>query len=309
MSLPPYNSMPGPIAQQVIAALRKEQNRKIIPFDALRLSAAHSAELERGVISEADMSRYDPLHAVYIYAQNKISVLGELLLELPACAKFAKAYAKAEDEYQPSGPPISPLTQSYFFNWAMFDSCVGQETIGTVAIDVCRKLEVGASLVRLFECLQNARMGLYVHEGVTGGQVLLRELVTGDRYRCIVPAGYMGQPGELWFVRVLSEPFETMPLGYSLVFNTPYVLGRLRDRTLVPADVGEWQAFLERTIPKTGLADTGAAYAQLMKYGLTANYWNEYVFEAYVTHRQDMILLAGFPDVSESRPHAHGNEV
>lgn len=37
-------------------------------------------------------------------------------------------------------------------------------------------------------------------------------------------------------------------------------------------------------------------------------YWNDFVFEAYVNHRTEVIYLAGLPVVSESRSHSevHG---
>ena len=41
-----------------------------------------------------------------------------------------------------------------------------------------------------------------------------------------------------------------------------------------------------------------------MKYGLTKFYWLEYIFEAYVNHTPDLVLLTGFPDVKASLPHA-----
>ncbi|MFH0908796.1 MAG: hypothetical protein V1929_08540 [bacterium] len=300
----------GPVSRKVLAALEKELNRKVIDFESVRLGAERAKELERGVISDADMKDLDPLHAVYAFAQNKMSVMVEYLAELPMCAKLADTYSDAEEEYMPSGPPMSPLTSSYFFCWGVFDSSSGKakETLGTVAIEVCRTLGTDSSLVRLFELMQDSRMGLYVHEGVVGSQVLLREFVTAKPYRCVVPAGYSGRPGEIWFARVLPEPFETTRMGYSLVFNTPYVICSEKGGRFVLADPKEWQAFLDRTIPKTGIKDAGKAYAHLMKYGLSSNYWNEYVFEAYVNHRQDMILLTGFPDVPSSRPHSQLNE-
>lgn len=46
------------------------------------------------------------------------------------------------------------------------------------------------------------------------------------------------------------------------------------------------------------------AYAHLMKYGLTRNYWNEYIFLAYRNFRQDVIMLEGIPDIAESLPHS-----
>jgi hypothetical protein len=299
----------GPIARKVIATLGKERRRRTIDFSALKLGAEKAEELERGVISETEMREYDPLHAVYIYAQNTMSVLVEQITELPMCAALTDAYAAAEEEYMPSGPPMSPLTGSYFFCWGVFDSAVGQqkETLGTVAIDLCRAIGTEPSLVRLFEHMQASRMGLYVHEGVDGPHVMLREFVTGTLHRCISPAGYLGQPGEMWFVRVLPEPFESLHMGYSLVFNTPYVIGRYNGH-FKPANPAEWQAFLDRAIPETGIANNGEAYSHLLKYGLSRTYWNDYLMDAYVNHRPDVIMLAGIPDVPASLPQSRENE-
>lgn len=293
----------GPISRKVVAALERERRRRIIDFSALKLGAERAEELERGVITETDMREYDPLHAVYIYAQNKMSVFVEQIADLPMCAEMADAYSAAEEEYMPSGPPMSPLTRSYFCCWGVFDSAVGQEneTLGTVVIDLCRTIGTEPSLVRLFEHMQASRMGVYTHEGVDGGHVLLREFVTGAQQRCLSPAGYMGSPGETWFVRILPEPYESLPMGYSLVFNTPYVIGRY-DGDFRPADPGEWRAFLDRTLAKTGIVEAGGAYAHLMKYGLSRNYWNDYLMDAYVNHRPDMIMLAGIPDMPASLP-------
>ena len=54
----------------------------------------------------------DPVHAVYTFVQNITSVLSEGVSQLPEMKKFAKIVAKSEDEYMPSGPPMSPLTAS-----------------------------------------------------------------------------------------------------------------------------------------------------------------------------------------------------
>jgi hypothetical protein len=35
------------------------------------------------------------------------------------------------------------------------------------------------------------------------------------------------------------------------------------------------------------------------------NYWNEYIFLAYVNHRTDATFMAGIPDIRESLPHAY----
>jgi hypothetical protein len=78
----------------------------------------------------------------------------------------------------------------------------------------------------------------------------------------------------------------------------------------------QWTAFLNRTMAKMGLpisqpassetgpADSHPALESLMKYGLSRNYWNEFILLAYFNHRYDVILLTGLPDVPESLPHA-----
>ena len=93
--------------------------------------------------------------------------------------------------------------------------------------------------------------------------------------------------------------------GYSVVFTTPYVIGKVKDDKLYYISDGkDWLAFIERNLSKTSIKEHIPAYEFLMKYGFERNYWNEYTFESYVNHRNDMILLTGFPDVPLSRPHS-----
>jgi hypothetical protein len=68
--------------------------------------------------------------------------------------------------------------------------------------------------------------------------------------------------------------------------------------------VAQWEAFFEWTLPKTGIKAPVPAYEKLMKYGLARNYWNEFIFDSYVSSRAEMIMLARYPDVRASLPHA-----
>jgi len=191
---------------------------------------------------------------------------------------------------------MSPLTGSYFTSWAFFDACVGKkrETIGTIILALSKPLGLDPQLVGALTEMQASRMGLYVHEGHRERFVVLRELVTDEVVESLVSAGYRGKRGEVWLVRVHPPPVP--PAGYSVVFTTPYVI-------LEPG-LAEWKAYLRRTLPKIGVDDEVSAYENLMKYGLGRNYWNEYIFEAYVNHQHDAVFLMGLPDVEESRPHS-----
>jgi len=45
-----------------------------------------------------------------------------------------------------------------------------------------------------------------------------------------------------------------------------------------------------------------------MKYGLSPNYWHEFIFLAYVNYRFNVVFLTGLPDVPESLPHASDDD-
>lgn len=216
------------------------------------------------------------------------------------CAPSLKIIGRAEDHYMPGGPPMSPLSTSYFTCWAFFDVCHGRddETIGKIAIAVGRAFGTDPELLRLFQLMQDSRMGVYVHCGAEGGLTVLRELVTGVEHRAIVPSGYAGRAGELWYARVLPPPVTGST--ESVVFTTPYVLIRPgRD---------EWEQYFERTLG----FDLGQTrldrYARHLKFGPTRSYWNDFVFEAYANFQTEAVFLAGVPDIAESRPHSAVND-
>ena len=311
------NQGSGPIAQKVVSEIRKVRAQKIVDLSQFRQAWLDAESLDKTIITEKEMAALDPVHAVYVYAQNKMSVFSEQLGELPELSKLVNALADAQDEYMPSYPPMSPLTTSYFTCWELFDFTIGikRETFGTIIIEACRTLGVDNGLTTIFELMQSSRMGLYVHEGVSEKIVFLRELVTGKAIKAVSPAGYRGKPGEMWFVRVLPEPFPEMGRGYGVVFTTPYVLVELdRNDRLLPPSEKRWMEFFERNLPAINLKDRVVAYEFFMKHGLSRqkkryprsgmHYWNEYIFEGYVNHQDNMILLAGYPDMPLSRPHS-----
>ncbi|NVM23234.1 MAG: hypothetical protein HWN68_15795 [Desulfobacterales bacterium] len=304
--LNPKISGRGPISKKVLSGLRKSISKKVIDLSELKNAKIHAESLEKTVISEKELSRFDPLHGVYVYAQNKISILVEQLGELPALSKLTNAYADAQDLYMPSGPPMSPLTTSYFSCWGFFDLCAGikRESFGTVTIDLCRSLNVDQGLIKIFECMQNSRMGFFVHEGISEGYVLLRELITQKQIRVIVPSGYLGESGEIWFARIMPEPFPELNYGYSVVFTTPYIISEMKNDKFIFSSEKNCILFFERNLEKTKIKEKKCAYEFLMKYGLNRCYWNEYIFEGYVNYKHEMIILAGFPDIPLSKPHS-----
>lgn len=243
----------------------------------------------------------DPIHAFYASGQHMASIFSEVISGAPEMKEFYDAADDAEDLYMPSGPPVSPLTPSYFTFWVFFDLTFGKdrETIGTCFIDLADLLGIPPHLVELMRLLQSSRMGIYEHGGVSKRKFLeLKELLTGKTFRCICPAGYLGRPGELWYTRVLPPPVDSG--DYGVVMTTPYIL--------MGHSQGEWVTFFGRQGIVESDPKLESRLAHFMKHGTSRNFWNEFIFEAYFNHRPEFIILEGIPDLPETLPHSDVNE-
>ena len=272
--------------RKLVQELRREAGSIQKALDALKQGA--TARLSHGVA-------LDPLHAVYVAVQNVTSVFAERVSEFPEFDPYYRAVLHAQDEYIPGGPPMSPLTGSYFTTWAFFDLRFGpdRETIGTCLLDVGGLLGMSTEVVEAVRLMSETRMGVYEHGGIEDGRCLLRELITDDESECHVPAGYPGKAGELWFVR-LCPPVE--PVSYHVAFTTPYIL----------TDFGraDWTAYLSKSLIGLTAPEKRRRLGEFLKYGKGPGFWNEFVFQAYHHHRPDAIFLTGLPDVPGSLPHA-----
>lgn len=261
---------------------------------ALRLMRAEVRKLEaREFVNE------DPLHASYARAQHLVSVFAEAVSPLPEFEMYYGIVAKAEDEYVPGGPPISPLSGSFFTTWAFFDVRFGPdaETMGTVLLDMADRLGVSSPTCLAVRQFQQTRMGIYEHTGANGMRQTLRELLTGEKYSCIVPAGHVGRKGELWYARICP------PLpgrDYHVVITTPYVL--------TSPSKADWVAYLERTLDGIPGNDLPSRLQHLLKFGRHPHGWSEFVFEAYCGHTREAIFLEGIPDRPATLPQADATE-
>jgi len=268
---------------------------------------------------------HSPLFARYVAAQQLASVYAENAGHLPELAPFSDAVIAAEDEYMPGGPPMSPLTESYFWLWAIFDLRFGpdRETMGDLIL--AATVESGlpdGPLVETLTLLARSRMGVFIVEEhpladpdapEVGGLVRLREFVTGDRVVAEVSSGHRGEPGELWYARV-CPPIPGVA-DHGLVMTTPYVL-----RGTSRAD---WSLYLRRalashaaTLEATPAAGTTAPppgddaarkrhlLHDFLKYGPTAHHWHEYVMLGYDGYTREAIFLSGIPDIPATLPHA-----
>ena len=289
----------GVISKKLASRFRKAQKQV---GDLRRQVAADFAQVPKDVkgIEALVRSGHDPLHAAYIAAQNFTSFFAEAVSQFSEFAPYCKIVGPAEEEYMPGGPPMSPLTRSYFTTWAFFDVRFGpdRETIGTCLLDVADLLGMDPFMAETIRQFQNSRMGIYEHFGVEDGRCCLRELVTDQEFRCHNSSGYRGKPAELWYVRLCSPILDLA--DYHVAVTTPYIL--------IGTTKEDWTAYLKKNL--MGSDDTKKALHEFMKFGKAANSrkpnesWSEFIFQAYHHHQSDAIFLAGLPDVKGSRPHA-----
>jgi hypothetical protein len=279
-------------------ATRLKQGRKLadeLRREAKSIRATLDALQHGGPPRKSQGEASAPLHAVYTAAQNVSSLFAERVSVFPEFNPHYQLAAEAEDEYLPSGPPMSPLTRSYFTTWAFLDLRFGpdRETIGTCLLAVGESLGLEPGAVEVIRSFSESRTGIYEQVGTKGGRCRLRERITEDEFECHVPAGYAGREGELWYVR-LCPPLQ--PAEYHVVLTTPYAL--------LGFGKPDWTAYLSKSPTGLTTPEKRRRLHELLKYGREPNQWNEFIFLAYHHHQSDAIFLTGLPDVRGSLPQA-----
>ena len=292
----------GSVADKIARKMLKARRSKV--FDLTGWQEGRQMALEAGFGNEGQgfgekFADLDPCHAIYVMGQNVVSVMTESISMMREAKGFVRIVGDAEDEYMPQGPPMSPLTLSYFAMWSAFDVRFGSsgETMGSCILRLAPIFDCPSWLVETIERMQRSRMGFYVHCGSDcDGGVLLREVGSRETVPCCVPAGYAGREGQIWFVRLLEPPSHLC--RQHIVFITPYVILGYPEQAFVDY-LGHELARMEAKKP----LKVDDAHGHLMKYGPDPNHWNEYLTCAYSRHQYDAIFLTGIPDIRQSLPH------
>src|SRR5689334_11400218 len=110
----------GAISKKLASRFRKAKKKL---GNLRRQVAADFGHVPRDVKTVQALVRagHDPLHAAYIAAQSFTSYFAEAVSQFPEFAPYGQIVGPSEEEYMPCGPPMSPLTMSYFTTWAFFD--------------------------------------------------------------------------------------------------------------------------------------------------------------------------------------------
>jgi hypothetical protein len=255
----------GPISRKLITQIRGIKAQKVIELPAWSQAKKYAANaVQENQPSLQTVSEF----GLYVYVNNWAISMVELLQDVPDLRKLMQKLFQAQEEYMPEGPPMSPLTKSFFYQWAIYDLPVGlkRETMGAILLAVGRYLKMDPEFLAVLQKLVDGRLGIYVNDGQNAETVTLKELFTGQSQQAVSSSGYLGKRGELWLTRVMPPP--TDGFSRSVVVTTPYVI-------LNPG-VDGWTEYFNRTFPKTQRKEPIFAYQYLMKFGLQPDYWPEY---------------------------------
>lgn len=295
-------SVTGPLARKVIKLMKMHEKSKIINLQTVKNAKQSGKEYQKSIASIEQLQKHDSLTALYINAQNHLSVLMEIFAEMPVLKNIVKHIMLAEDKYMPSYPPASPVTGSHFYCWSAFDLMIGgvkKESFCTVISDYCKSIKFDPMLVEIFENFQQSYCGIYIQEGINDDFVILREIITNKEVTVKVASGYTGKVGEIWYARVMPPLFDLS--DYSVVFGTPYIISEVFGRNIQT----EWLGYFERQLSISQNINKEKSYQDFMKFGRNKDFWMEYITLAYLGFSSESIDIGGIPDIPESLPLGH----
>ena len=235
----------------------------------------------------------------YMMVFNICNEFNEQLLDtIPLLDPFNNRVCDMQEEYMPSGPPMSPVTTSFFNAWMALDAPISEAlTLGLLYSRYIREKKVMLYAEKAMDNLNASYVSLYQVVGGDLKQTILWDILEKRELSAAIPihdysvATYKPSVGDVWYARILpSLRSEDFP---HVVFGTPLIF-RLTKRE-------DWESFFSRRIASKG--SDREELRNYLKRGDSFGYWLEFVFQTYVGHTREVIFAEGIPDIKQSRPH------
>ena len=258
------------------------------------------------IFEEMTKADADPQFVLYTTVQMQMLSLAAMLEKSGSVDEYQTAVESARATYMPGFPPMSPVTDSYFFLWSLLDLKFGenQDNIGRIAVELMTEIGSPTELLGVCDKLLSSRMGIYETVDVDDDLLVVGELVTGRELLVDAPSGYFGAEGMLRFVRL--GPPELHDAEYWTELTTPYILqGHSAD---------DWTRYLHSVMPQSvGLDGTASTrvedrLAAVFQEDCGALPWLEFIFQGYHSYRGETVFLTGIPDDPASLPHAEESD-
>ncbi|MEO8177841.1 MAG: hypothetical protein ABI895_03315 [Deltaproteobacteria bacterium] len=292
---------------------------KLLPADVLEQT--RSAQL---MAAPEDQPWPAELEELMLHYMALVHAAGKLL-GAPPFERLARLYEQLEEEYQPSGPPKSPVYNSYSMQHILAEvpQGVARETPYSVLARLTRTDPARARLHRLAQTLADSHLDLYRVKQATASAAELVH-VRSDASVSVLVTGPFLRDEDLALARVLR--FEER----AFIADSPYLLkasvqdwleyvervaaahaGSAADRVAqarslpAGAKLSAKQLAQRRKLRSQAASESGTdeALVRHLKHGASARFWFEYVVHGYAGERNGIVYLAGVPDRPETLPH------
>ena len=237
----------------------------------------------------------DPSFHAYVTALNLANDFANQALDILELIPFNNQLADIQEEYMPSYPPMSPVTNAYFGGWMVCDARdpFTRLTLGELFLHHLQHKGKLENLWQAMRTLNDSYCSFYEVTDVNAQGLRLWDIASKQEIDCCWnSSGYSGQVGEIWYVRLLP-PFSSDFTRFVTV-STPYVY-RGSDRHT-------WESFFQRCA--TSEFGAGHSLRDYLKYGKSLGYWLEFLFQAYEGCTGNMVMVTGIPDDPASLPHS-----
>lgn len=232
---------------------------------------------------------------VYGAAQNAISSFAEVAFDHPKLMRINNLVVAWGEEYMPGWPLNSPVSVSFATAFYLYDLRLAR--VGETMAGLFYQLDVlpgrPAVLAEAVQHLAESRCGFYEVQAVDGWLLTVEELHSGEVFDAVCASGYEAQVGELWYCRFVPSLHEDE--DFEIAVTSPYVL--------VGHPRAAYEAFLKRQRLGRRSEDEEALLTRVFKHPRDPAYWMEFVLQAYDTHSNHHIELAGLPDRVGTKPH------
>lgn len=278
--------------------------------------------IARGQLEGGNPGWSPQLHDFMLH-YTAVAQAGMLLLGAPPFERLSTLMDEFEEEYQPGGPPMSPVYDSYSAQHILAEVPQGlaRETPYSVVARLSSGDAARARLCELAGAMASSHLDLYRVLQVGTLQAEILPLRGGDAFSVQLTGPFL-RNGDVMLARVV-------PFGNSrFIADSPYLL---------VATEREWLDYLERcqqrgeAAPREPAAGAArASHAKLtpkqmarrrkqqklaqarrapdqdvvahLRYGDDERFWLEFIMDAYAGERNGIVRLAGVPDRPESLP-------
>jgi hypothetical protein len=293
---------------------------KLFPSEVLE-------RVQRGELEGADPG-WGPELRDFMAHYSAVVRAASLLLGAPSFERLARLSEAQQKEYQPGGPPRSPVYDDHALQHILAEVPQGLagETPYSVLARLCSGDPARARLCELAQALAISYLDLYRVSHATASGAELSPLRGGSAFSVQISGPFL-RSGDLILARVLALG------GQRFIAASPYLL---------VAPERDWIEYLERVVlehelpaasvrpaPASSAARSSAklspkqaarrrkeqkqraaqhtpqeVIATHLRCGEDESFWLEFIIEAYAGERSGVVRLAGVPDRPESLPHS-----